>query len=530
MARPSVKHGGFIIPNAGSVSEPVLSEPDAIDFNTAANSRWGVLTGCLVAAQGGTTVSVQEGAAMVNGKFVVVNSKTDMQVKIPSGAPKFDLVVVDDTGNPYVIPGKESNDPVYPDPPLNTTVLAAVYCRTGLDISDYVIDKRKFLAPALLTKVDPVDDLIRNYNSPGATIDDPPVNFYRVYGSGETVWLNDTRMKRSDIGTLQVSDHLSVLGTLTGGTIKSKNGIEALTNVTAKNLRRQSTVPTDSKTLSDVWQDPTTGKVYICNFANDGQTLEWDEIATFGQMLPVGTVITSLESPVRMAAAGWLSLDGTVLINEQTYPNLFKVASLIQYHKGIAPDRTMYLPNLSRRVLMADFSNPGYYGPDSTRSNNVIYLDEAQLPPHLHNVKTKNAGKVTPTAVIQSSGAHPHTFSGDDHSHDMVDPGHIHGVHWAHLNGASLLNATSANLALAVLTLPAVDRAKTNGSILESFAKQTSKVRSLPLSFAGGAHTHPVIVNPISDHQHGITEDVIGDNAGIDITPNYFTVYAYIRS
>ena len=114
MARPSVAHGGFLIPNAGTVSEPLLSEPDRIDFNTIAHARWGVLTGCRVTGSGQNNINVAPGTAMVNGKFVYVAGSTDLQVSIPTGLAKFDLIAVNDSRRALGHPGQGVQRPVLP--------------------------------------------------------------------------------------------------------------------------------------------------------------------------------------------------------------------------------------------------------------------------------------------------------------------------------------------------------------------------------------------------------------------------------
>ena len=67
MARPSVQHNGFIIPNAQDVSNTILAEPDKIDFNTVADARWGVISGCAIGEQGPLALTVGSGVAVVNG-------------------------------------------------------------------------------------------------------------------------------------------------------------------------------------------------------------------------------------------------------------------------------------------------------------------------------------------------------------------------------------------------------------------------------------------------------------------------------
>ena len=45
-----------------------------------------------------------------------------------------------------------------------------------------------------------------------------------------------------------------------------------------------------------------------------------------------------------------------------------------------------------------------------------------------------------------------------------------------------------------------------------------------------GEHDHTATVDSIPDHVHVMTEDQVGGGVPIDITPEYLTVYSYIRS
>ena len=151
MARPTVTHDGFLIPNASGVAEPVLAEPDQIDFNTLANARWGVIEGCEVNAQSAKTVAISSGTAIVNGALVRVVSNS-LPLPTPGANAQFVLIVVDSGGVLKVKEGLPSVDPVFPDPELNQTVLASVYGdATSGNFSNNIVDKRKLLMDSLLT-------------------------------------------------------------------------------------------------------------------------------------------------------------------------------------------------------------------------------------------------------------------------------------------------------------------------------------------------------------------------------------------
>jgi len=530
VAKPSVAHGGFLIPNAGTVTEPLLSEPDRIDFNTLAQNRWGVLQGCQVTGMGSNQIKVSPGSAMVNGKFVYV-SDTDLFVSIPQGLSKFDLILVDDAGNPYVHPGKESNDPYYPDPPVNSTILAAVYCKGGLSLADYVIDKRKFLAPALMTSIDQNDDLIRNFKAPGASPSAPLQDWYRVYGDGRTVWANDTTLSRSGAATLQVEDSLSVRQTVSAVTVMATT-LNATHDVQGRNLRRGTTVPT-LPNKGDFWQNPSNGKAYIANDSPLGG-LEWDEIATLGNMLPPGTVIQSMEAIAVMQAKGWLPLNGRTVL-EVDWPSLFKIASLVPFTAGYAPNRVITLPNLTSRVVIPNFSAAGVgkFGPTiagKERLTNTYTLVEANIPEHGHDVDaTKTA--VKPAGVIQAvspGGIHTHPLP--DHSHKDNETPHHHN------NGVATVAATvtpvadgAAIGANAVLT--PLYAGKEVSPTSSDYAQVQGAGLSAPQTITDGHHGH-IFEGTNQTHDHDMLQASYGKLKPdpIDFTPNYFTMYYYIRT
>src|SRR5262252_3980615 len=108
--RPSVKHDGFLIPNAGDVSDPKMAEPDRIDFNTVGNDRWGVIEGCLVIVAG-STASTTGGTVVINGAIYTV-TQSSAAVTTGQAQDHFDLVVVGTNGLIAVVPGIPSDDPV----------------------------------------------------------------------------------------------------------------------------------------------------------------------------------------------------------------------------------------------------------------------------------------------------------------------------------------------------------------------------------------------------------------------------------
>ena len=227
-------------------------------------------------------------------------------------------------------------------------------------------------------------------------------DYYRVLGDGKTTWSNDTVVERSAEKTLSVSDNLNVKTALTTKTLAGES-VNLTGDITARNLRRSATMPANPN-LGDFWQNTDTGTGYICNPALQGG-LEWDEIATLGNMLPPGTVIMSLESPTRMINKGWLPLNGYEA-TELLYPAIFTVAAMAPFISGIPPNRVMQLPDLTSRFILPAFSvsTVGLAGPligGRLRPDNNIKLTENNIPEHHHDVNA-TAETITPKGTIQS--------------------------------------------------------------------------------------------------------------------------------
>ena len=329
MARPSVQHNGFLIPNAQDVSNTILAEPDKIDFNTVANARWGVVSGCALGEQGPLALTVGSGVAVVNGELVAVRGGTVTLTLPPTGSSRFINVVVDRGGNILALNGEATTDPVYSDVPLDNTLLATAYASADApSLQDFVIDKRHFLTPALLANVGPSDWLVRNYNRP-APINGDPVEWFRINGRGDINWHGEINLKRKDASALTLDKRLEAEGLQAQNNIVTTNGnLQATLGIaTARNLRSAPAAPT-SPGLADLWQDTTNGVVYVgTRIGVESGEIDWQPLATADTALPVGTIIDSVEDKEAMRLKGWLALDGTA-VSEDTYPNLFNLASM----------------------------------------------------------------------------------------------------------------------------------------------------------------------------------------------------------
>jgi hypothetical protein len=520
MARPKVLHDGFLIPNANDVTNPRMAEPDRVDFNTLAHPLWGVVEGCGVTVSG-TTASTPGGTLLVNGALVTL-SPGSVGLGVGGSQDRFDLLVSDAGGILTVIVGSPSVDPVFPDPPLNTTVLAAVFAPVGSsNLVDNVVDKRKFINKALLTKIAPSSDLIRNLNGSG--------NHYLLDGGGKATWENDTWMWRSAEAELSVHRDLKLEGTLTaGGSALVAGDVNAIGNVYGANLHWSAAAPSGTADPGSIWQNKSSGKLYVY------RSNSWQEIATIASASPPGTVITSLEQPSVMVPLGWIPLDGR-RIYETDVPTLFQVAGLSYLIVNASP-RYMNLPNAQKLALITDWEQkPGTKV--SPHANNLITLAVANMPRHGHNPRTSYAGAASPRVTINRAGNHAHNVYGGAHVHDVNDPGHKH-------NGMESPIGTNTDVVALMWggrnKIDALFNDRNHTFSVENFQWTMPAVANISIGSSGsehwhlvdpnGEHDHTATVDSIPDHIHVMTEDLVGNNVPIDITPEYLTVFSYVRS
>jgi hypothetical protein len=145
-------HGGFIIPNAEGSASTKMAEPDQVDFNTLGNGRWGVVSGCSVSITGTIAAIGTPGIAVVDGSIVNVSSGQSVTLGAGGSQPRFDLVGVNAAGSIVSVSGTPAADPVYPDVPVDVTILAAVFCPVGSSTFNlFLSDKRKFFQPVFVS-------------------------------------------------------------------------------------------------------------------------------------------------------------------------------------------------------------------------------------------------------------------------------------------------------------------------------------------------------------------------------------------
>lgn len=163
-------HADFTIPNVSDAFDAKQSEVDKVDLDilVAGQRGDGVISGAAVSAQGtpDMTVAVASGVVKVGATVVSVSSGN---VTIPTAHatnPRFDLVVVSDTGTKSVTAGTAAAAPVFPAIPASSVVLASVYVPandTAIQ-SNQITDKRVLLGnPPLVGVISPAQ-LTTNQN------------------------------------------------------------------------------------------------------------------------------------------------------------------------------------------------------------------------------------------------------------------------------------------------------------------------------------------------------------------------------
>src|SRR5580765_650511 len=492
MARPTLLHDGFLIPNAGDVSNPRMAEPDRIDFNTLAHDRWGVVEGCLVTVSVSTAI-ISAGVALVNGAMVSV-AGASLPIPTSQALDRFDLIVVNASGAVLLVGGTSGADPVFPDPGISVTVLAAVFVPTAVsDLSSNVIDKRKFVSNGLLTKINPSLPLIQNLNNVG--------DHFRVTGGGVITWEGDTTLSRTSIGTLTLDGALNVLDGIVTNSVFASATLTATGRVQGANLASGPSLP-GSAANGSIFQNETDGRIYVRKAG------AWAELATVNGTVPTGTIIDSVEIPDVMIPRGWVPLDGRT-ISEATYLSLFNLTQLAGYINGVSPNRTMTLPNANGRVRMTAQSGIGNLG-GPTSNQRSLTVDN--LPRHRHNVAMSPAGSGTFKVRVLSAGDHSHSMqAGGLHQHQLFAP------------------TGDINIQGPTVIFPKGQYVPPFGQVPGMTAGQEDSQHTHTI-LSGGAHEHQAYTDPLPDHTHAITEQDVGVGAAFDVTPSYLAVFTYIRS
>lgn len=516
---PSVKHSGFLVPNAKGLADPAMAEPDQIDFNTIANARWGVIEGCEITVTG-NRASCSGGTALVNGAIVpLVGGWVDLTTG--GSQDRFDLIAVDANGKLVKKEGTATADPVFPDLELNLTLLAAVFCGAAQSkFDDTVMDKRKFLSDSLQTRLAGDSVLIRNVNGSG--------DYFRVDGDGRTVWNGDTTLQRMSAETLQVMKHLNVYANLTvGGGISAQSNISSANGtLSATNLRRGGLIPPlEVGNLGDLFQNTSTGKIYVRS------SLGWQELAAGESVTPYGTVVFSMRPVVEMEAMGWVALDGSQITESAQTHNLFLLPCFSTKITNTSP-RKLTLPDMRRRFPFVRFGEvPGTLG-----GADSFTLTMDQMPRHKHDVMAVAGGQATVKGntgpagghrhTTDTGGKHNHTFDeGDGHAHHGMDNGSEGYVIATMAGGGNSIDAyfNDSSHTYTVRAAQWTRKAKTFAKVQEEGSWHDHTISAVD------DHTHPYGGIDLPKHSHDTDEAYKGSGRAVEWSPPFVTVYAFMK-
>src|SRR3990172_13159990 len=138
------------IPNEADAGNEKQARVDRYDFELG-NIADGVISGCLVSAQGtpNNTVAVANGTVQIGNVKVTVATGNVTIGAADATNDRFDFIVVSNAGVKSATAGTAAANPVFPDPPANSVVLAAVFVPANespvvVTTAD-IIDKRSFL-------------------------------------------------------------------------------------------------------------------------------------------------------------------------------------------------------------------------------------------------------------------------------------------------------------------------------------------------------------------------------------------------
>lgn len=127
---------------------------------------------------------VQPGNFWINGTRVAYSGGVAPTITAPSGNPRIDLVVIDNTGTVSVVTGSEGASPAVPTYPSNKLILAEIYNRVGeTKLLDYDDSSNGYVQKD-------VRPFLQYVQSPGAVAADfiPDANNARNLGSSSFQW------------------------------------------------------------------------------------------------------------------------------------------------------------------------------------------------------------------------------------------------------------------------------------------------------------------------------------------------------
>lgn len=538
---------GFVIPNAGDyVGNQFfrIAEPDAQDFRTLGDDRYGVLSGCLAVATSGTTITVSTGgdprnAVLVNGQAWLLPDTIAVPFRGGDERDRFDLIVFDAADSVVRLSvGTPAVDPVFPALSDTETLLWAVFVPAGATTvsGTLLTDKRKMLPRGQVTALDDTAPIVTNVGADGN-------DTYRVTADGRTTWKDVSifrriaRVLRLD-GAFEVSQNLTVDGQAAVGGDASVTGLIRAENLVSGFGPPSTSTPGGPGTFYQ--QFDGGGRAWLRKQTSDG--LVWAEIGTniasdeASSGLPPGTIVPSLLPIGHSFLTGFLPLSGML------YPPSACGALWTLAQNGVQPFASwvvtdggsqvgLRLPDMTAAVpLQSTTVNVGTVAGSMAKT-----ITEAQMPRHRHfsGGQTSPAGGHAHSVTVGSAGQHSHAVTGGTHEHGVRDPGHVHGpdLYAGRLiaqvwGGPYSLGGpiSDSSHPTRVGDINSTARSATGLTVTTERSGHTHTVQ------ATGAHTHPASSGQVDHHTHALpTENQVGGDQPFDVTPRHLSVRYYIK-
>jgi microcystin-dependent protein len=392
---------GFTVPNGPDAAVVDQAEPDALDYEALGYRKTGVVSGCAVTAQvvPNMSVNVAAGKAVVDGAPVDVSSGS-VTIQTADANPRFDLIVVDDSGVKSAVRGTASaTNPLFPSLNLGTyAVLAAVYVgsSTSSIATAAIVDKRIMLSTSFR----------RSYASSTETVlsSQTTDGVFSVDASGKTTWV-DAILQRIGAQAMELTSSLVLrAGEAIPSLLTLRARASAPENQKVLDIQDSSGTTIASVSGSGVFQSANfiqgegsplgaitapKGTLYIDLLTPRNRALwisegsgVWEPFRSYDpadEGVPVGTMVATLGT---VADPGWVMLQGQQI--STTDPETEALAQLVGTRYGSGTG-TVGLPDFRGKIPIGAGGAVALTIGDVAGAASVELTVE-NLPAHAHNV------------------------------------------------------------------------------------------------------------------------------------------------
>lgn len=398
----------YKVPNTPDTSYIDQSEPDAGDFAALGERSTGVLTGCLVTAQGTPALAVDVAA----GTYVIAGtpySKSSNTVTIVAGEsqPRFDLIVGTTAGTAIVLKGAASTNPSFPTfDPAVYCLLGSVYARqsvSAIQATD-VLDKRVTVAATF-------NRVYTDTTTSAISVKDSNAKTLTVRSDGQMSWMSSVLRRTAD-AAMEYATSLVIKAadtSLVNMILRARASTPAAINVLEvqdstgattyasiggtgiaqfANIKRGSGSPNGVITgvNGDMYIDTASGDINAMLYmkiggGNTGWLPMQQHDTTSAILLPGDIVAKAI--PAGTSVPGMLYCDGASY--SATNPTYAALYAAIQTTHGGTPGVNFNVPDYRGYGLTGAGGglNLGV-GQATGTTSGLVTLTEAQMPPHDH--------------------------------------------------------------------------------------------------------------------------------------------------